>query len=121
MRILLFLILLLVLVAGCSSISPGKAQRIEDNPKADLVFVGTIEKIEISPLEHSLANWAVTFQVEKVLRGDFDGKISSFRVHSPSLSGLEVGKKYTVAAEKTESGYTINQHQWRREKIQNRQ
>jgi acetyl esterase/lipase len=78
----------------------------------DLIFVGTVKKIELSPQENALANWVVIFQVEKVKSGNFKGTSFSFGIHSPSQSGLEVAKSYTVKAEKIDSGYKVDPYQW---------
>ena len=82
--------LLMFLAAGCSDNVRQGVERPVTPDKADLVFEGTVEKIEISPLKRSLDNWIVTFQVNKVLSGDFKGKRFSFRIHSPIRSGLKV-------------------------------
>ena len=78
----------------------------------DLVFLGTVQKIEISPLENILDNHIVICRVDKVLSGDFSGEVFSFRVHSPSQSGLEVGKQYTIVATRTAEGFDVDQFQW---------
>jgi hypothetical protein len=82
--------------------------------QADLIFLGTIEKMEASPLTHSTENWIVHCRVDQVLSGDFPGKTFSFRVHSPAKSGIEVGKQYKIEAKRTTEGYTIDQYQWRK-------
>ena len=90
---------------------------ISQNTK--LVFIGTVDEIENSPLKNSLANWVVTFRVEKVSAGDFKGKTFSFRIHSPSMSGLEIGSRYTVEAWKTDRGFELDEHQWMTRRNQN--
>jgi hypothetical protein len=79
-----------------------------------LVFLGTVEKLEASPLTYSTENWIIHCRVDQVLSGDFSRKMFSFRVHSPSKSGLEVGKQYKIEAKRTAEGYTIDQYQWRK-------
>ena len=107
MRHLAFLCLVLLLVAGCS-----RQESVQANRKPDLVFRGTVESIQGDPLPQSLANWIVRFRVEEVLLGDFGGKTFAFRIHSPAMSGLEVGKQYTVEAIRTVDGYSVDQDQW---------
>ncbi|HBC87355.1 MAG TPA: hypothetical protein DCZ94_10405 [Lentisphaeria bacterium] len=85
---------------------------VQSNQNNKLIFWGTVKKIEIAAEERSLVNWIVTFRVDKVISGDFSGEEFSFRIHSPSKSGLERGKLYNVEAEKTENGYKIDQYQW---------
>jgi hypothetical protein len=82
--------------------------------EADLVFLGTVEKVEASPLPESKRNWIVHCRVEQVLSGDFPGKTFSFRVHSPAKSGLEVGNQYKIEAKRTTDGYTVDQYQWKK-------
>jgi hypothetical protein len=80
--------------------------------QADLVFLGTVEKLEASPLPHSTANWIVHCRVDQVLSGNFSGKTFSFRVHSPAKSGLEVGRQHKIEAKRTTDGYSVDQYQW---------
>jgi N-carbamoylputrescine amidase len=79
----------------------------------DLTFLGTVTSIEISRAEDRLNNWVVTTRVDKIVSGDFSGEQFSFRVHSPSLSGLVVGKQYQIRAAQASEGYTVDQYQWR--------
>ena len=81
-------------------------------PKPDVVLFGKVQSIQASPLPQSLANWVVTFRIERVDFGEFDGKTFSFRIHSPSKSGLETGKQYVVEATRTRAGYEVDQYQW---------
>ena len=101
---------LLVLLAGCATVSEPNSAALA--PQPDLVFVGTVESIEASPLPRSLANWIVTFRVDRIEAGDFSGETFSFRIHSPSRSGLESGKQYVVEANRTDTGYKVDQCQW---------
>ena len=64
----------------------------------------------------STQNYVITMRVDRVVKGQFKGKTFQFRIHSPALSGLEVGKKYTVEAKRTKDGYTVDQYQWVRSK-----
>ena len=104
-KIITFLFLIMLfLVCSCGSPS--------ESTKSDLVFLGTVQNIEASPLPQSTLNWIVHCHVDHVLSGNFNGKTFSFRVHSPTESELEVGKQYKIRAEKTDSGYTVDQLQW---------
>ncbi len=106
MKLTLYSALLLVpcLILGCSSTTK--------DAKADLVFLGTVEKVEASPLPQSTLNWIVHCRVDQILSGNFSGRTFSFRVHSPVKSGLEVGKQYKIVAKRTIGGYTVDQFQW---------
>ena len=87
----------------------------EAAPSRDLRFRGTVAAIDASPTEElSNQNWVVTMNVERVLSGEFVGKTFTFRVHSPSKSGLVVSRSYTVEAKWTGDGYEVDQLQWRR-------
>ena len=94
---------------GCTA-ARGPEAATKSNP--DLVFLGTVESIQASPVSQSLANWVVTFRIDRVESGDFYGKTFSFRIHSARKSGLEAGKQYVVEATKTETGYAVYQYQW---------
>ncbi len=82
--------------------------------QSDLVFLGTVEKVEASPLPQSTLNWIIYCRVDKILSGDLPNKTFSFRVHSPVKSGLEVGKQYKIKATRTIDGYTVDQYQWKK-------
>jgi predicted secreted protein len=77
-----------------------------------LVFEGAVASIEASPLPQSTQNFVVTMKVHRVVKGEFKGETFQFRIHSPALSGLEVGQKCTVVAKRTADGYTVDQNQW---------
>ena len=48
----------------------------------------------------------------EVISGTFEGTHFAFRVHSPSRSGLEIGKTYTIEANEVEGGFTVDENQW---------
>ena len=73
---------------------------------------GTVEELYSSPLAQSRFNYVVQCRVDKILSGDFSGKTFSFRIHSPSQSGLEVGKQYKIEAKRTPEGFAVDQYQW---------
>jgi hypothetical protein len=102
--------LLVIMMAGCVSVGGPDAAAVK--PKPELVFLGTVQSIESSTLPQSLANWVVTFRIDKIESGEFAGKTFSFRIHSPSKSGLENGKQYVVEAIRTDAGYEVDQYQW---------
>lgn len=112
MRTFIFMLSLILFISGCAGSGIGNTSRAHTGSSPDLVFTGTIDEIENSSVEHSQANWIVVFQVEKVTKGQFIGETFSFRIDSPSKSGLEVGKRYTVNAQKTSDGYKVDQNQW---------
>lgn len=101
--------LCVIVAAGCAAV--GRPDAAEES-KPDLVFLGTVQAIESSTIPQSRANWVVTFRVDRMESGHFDGKTFSFRIHSPSLSGLETGKQYVVEATRTDAGYEVDQYQW---------
>lgn len=85
---------------------------ISEPAKSDLVFLGMVQKIEMSPIPQSSHNWIIHCCADQIISGDFKGSTFSFRVHSPIKSGLEVGKHYKVRAEKKDNDYAVDQWQW---------
>jgi len=77
-----------------------------------VIFLGTVQNIVISPLEKCLDNYVVQCRVDKILSGDIACKTFSFRIHSPTQSGLEIGKQYTIVATRTAEGFVVDQYQW---------
>jgi hypothetical protein len=77
-----------------------------------LVFTGTVIDIQVSPLRQSTLNWVVTMRVDQISQGEFSGSQFSFRIHSPTQSGLIMGQTYRVEAKRTSEGYTVDQNQW---------
>ena len=101
--------LFVIVAAGCAVVEgPDAAAK----SKPDLVFLGTVQSIESSTIPQSRANWVVTFRVDRIQSGEFGGKTFSFRIHSPSKSGLETGRQYVVEATRTTTGYAVDQYQW---------
>ena len=117
MKTVLMLASLVILLAGCATDHEPRSDAMSREP--DLVFVGTVQSIEESTLSQSLANWVVTFRVDRINVGDFDGKTFSFRIHSPAKSGLQSGEQYVVKAIRTDSGYEVDQYQWMKRKHNN--
>jgi inhibitor of cysteine peptidase len=89
------------------SLSPAAAD--EENT---LVFEGTVASIVNAPVVNSSRGFVVTMQVNRVVKGQYDGKTFQFRVHSPTRSGLKVRGRYTVEAKRTAGGYAVDQNQW---------
>jgi hypothetical protein len=81
-------------------------------PSKTLVFEGTV--ISIGTIENDLKRWLITVTVTKVLSGEFFGSTFEFVVHSPSRSGLEKGRSYTIEAVWNGKSYTVDENQWRR-------
>jgi hypothetical protein len=111
-RRLILMLAFAALAAKCCPVPKENEVKTVATPTVDLIFLGTIETIENSPLENSTTNWVVTFKVDRVLSGEFENRSFAFRIHSPSMSGLDVGKQYKVEAQKTSSGYEVDQYQW---------
>ena len=98
------LIVMLGIFSGCTT-APKESSD-------DLVFIGTVERLETSPLPRSTLNWVVRCQVDEIELGDFSGETFSFRIHSPVRSGLEIGKQYKIVARRTPEGFAVDQYQW---------
>jgi hypothetical protein len=80
--------------------------------EGDLEFIGTVTKIYPLASVRSRKNWAVVTHVDKVVSGDFSGTTFTFAIHSPTLSGLQVGRTYTIKATWIEKGYVVDELQW---------
>jgi hypothetical protein len=111
MRTVILLAVFVVCIAGCVATQRAHTAAVSEKP--GLIFLGTVESIEASPIPQSLAEWVVTFRVDRIERGDFAEKTFSIRIHSPAKSGLEAGKQYVVEARRTPTGYEVDQHQWK--------
>lgn len=105
-----FLYLIAVISVSCPTLSHAGAN--EAAPPTVLVFRGTVIKIT-GPTADFLQPWVITTRVDKVLSGSFSGRQFQFSVHSPSQSGLNVGKQYTIRATRTKAGYSVSELQWR--------
>lgn len=79
----------------------------------NMIFLGTIEKIEPSPIQESTLNWVIKCKVDLIIFGKFVDDTFFFRVHSPAKSGLEIGKQYKIEARETEDGFMVDPYQWR--------
>src|SRR5438046_2289978 len=83
-----------------------------DSPK-DLVFIGTVRKIyPFSAPATVRRRWAVRAHVDRLLSGTFSADTFTFTVHSPTLSGLQVGGAYTIKAKWIDKGYVVDELQW---------
>jgi hypothetical protein len=95
---------------------PPRTTATESNHARDLILVGRVTKIRsfVPADELSQKRWAITVKVKQVVAGTFAEPTFTFAVHSPSMSGLEVGKSYTIKATWTDDGYVVDELQWRR-------
>ena len=91
---------------GCATTKRGDA--------SNLVFVGTVTKIQSGVTNEPQKSFVVTATVDKIIHGQFVGSRFQFAVHSPALSGLHVGKQYTIRATRTANGYIVDDLRWRR-------
>ncbi len=80
----------------------------------DLTVRAVVEQIEYASVGRAGAflDWIVRTRVLEIIAGEFAGEQFSFRIHSPSRSGLEVGVTFTIRAEWTGTGYRVDEHQW---------
>jgi hypothetical protein len=79
-----------------------------------LTFLGTVTRIYQAETGDPLKRWVVTTRVNKILSGSFTGSQFSFAIHSPSKSGLVVGKEYSIRATRTPEGYLVDDYQWQK-------
>ena len=110
----IFLILLVtyLTVAQTPTTLAQSQSSFNDSPK-DLVFIGTITKIyPFSAPANMRRRWAVRAHVDRVVSGTFSGDTFTFTVHSPTLSGLQVGGTHTIKAKWIDKGYVVDELQW---------
>jgi len=103
--------LIVIVATGCCA-TPDRHASAQAKP--DLVFHGTVQSVAASSIPQSRTNWVVTFRVDRVDSGEFSGKTFTFRIHSPSKSGLTTGKQYLVEATRIGTGYNVDQYQEQR-------
>jgi hypothetical protein len=108
---LLAVVLPALLCVGCTTKPEPVASTHPAKPHSELVFRGTVIKIE-GPTTDFFQPWVITTRVDKLLSGSFSGKQFQFAVHSPAQSNLDIGKQYTIRAVRTETGYTVDELQW---------
>ncbi len=80
--------------------------------EGDLEFIGTVTKIYPLASIRSRKNWAIVTHVDRVVSGDFAGTTFTFAIHSPTQSGLQVGRTYTIKAKWIDNGYVVDELQW---------
>ncbi len=74
-----------------------------------VLVVGTVTHIfPAATRPPSTLNWGVTVRVEKVLVGNYAEPFLTFRVHSPTNAGLEIGGRYKIDATWTSQGYAMD-------------
>jgi hypothetical protein len=77
-----------------------------------LTLDGTIEALDPIAQARRRHGWRVTLAVDRVVDGIFSGDRFQFVVHSPARSGLQLGGRATVKAERTADGYSVDPDQW---------
>ncbi|MBA4388249.1 MAG: hypothetical protein C0404_09725 [Verrucomicrobia bacterium] len=103
----MIIVLAISAAAGCIS-----KERTNGVAQDVLVFKGTVSTIESSTSPGGRQNWVVNMHVDKVEKGRFEGTNLSFRVHSPSKSGLVSNGTYRVEAKVGQDGFTLDELQW---------
>jgi hypothetical protein len=99
------------LFAGLLVLVVGACVRV--TKQGDLIYKGTVTKIEIADTGDPLREWVVTTRVDRVVCGSFSGDQFKFAVHSPARSGIEVGKQYRIVAKRVPDGYEVDPDEWR--------
>jgi hypothetical protein len=100
-------VLVVCALAACSSARPDT-----DPDATKLVISGVVTKIFPTAADETTLAWGVTVRVESVESGTYSQPEFSFRVHSPTLSGLVIGQRYTIVATRSKGGYTVDDSQW---------
>ena len=101
------MIMALGLFTGCASLHGTDAQQADI-----LIFDGKVTAITPAPVPQSRQNWVVTMKISRIEQGQFSDTYFSFRVHSPSKSGLTSNGMYRVEARVTQDGYAVDEFQW---------
>jgi len=116
MRMTLVLVATMVLsVASCAPGPDGTSDAASAEDEGTLRFQGTVIALDPTPASRAYDRWIVTMTVDEVIEGVFAGEAFSFMVHSPVKSGLQQGTSYMVRAERSASGFTVDQYQWMRQ------
>ncbi len=102
-------------VASCAPGPKGTSDTASAEDAGTLRFQGTVIALDPTPASRAYDRWIVTMTVDEVIEGVFASKTFSFMVHSPAKSGLQQGTSYTVRAERSSSGFTVDQYQWMRQ------
>jgi hypothetical protein len=99
-------------VASCAPGPKGTSDAASAEDAGTLRFQGTVIALDPTPASRAYDRWIVTMTVDEVIEGVFADQTFSFLVHSPEKSGLQQGTSYTVRAERSSSGFTVDQYQW---------
>jgi len=102
----------LAIVSSCTRPVYKESNLMHSISPNDLAFLGTVTSIKSSRIPNSSLNWIVRCNVEKVLSGIYEKDTFSFRVHSPTRSGLSSIGRLTVVAKKNNNGYSVDENQW---------
>ena len=84
----------------------------DQSARSELVFLGTVTKIQQGETGDLYNRFVVTTRVDHVLKGSFSRRQFQFPIHSPANSGLTVGRQYTIRATRTATGYMVDDLQW---------
>lgn len=75
-------------------------------PPRDAVLLATVQRLEET--ESLSPRWIVHCRVDQVLSGELRARRFDFRVFSPALSGLEVGRQVRIDACAGRRGYLVD-------------
>jgi hypothetical protein len=104
-----------IVTAACLVVSAIGIANATPPTSKEMVLVGKVTSLKPGG-GNELKRWIVTVKVDKVVSGDFSGPTFQFAVHSPSQSGLEKGRSYTIEAVWDGTGYTVDELQWTRKR-----
>jgi len=79
---------------------------------AQIVIRGVVTEIFPTGDSQATSDWGVTVYVESVESGTYSQPEFTFSVHSPSMSGLLVGERYTIVATASKVGVNVEESQW---------
>ena len=102
----------LYILFGCSLWACASTQ-VSSNPSAtQIVIRGVVTEIFPTGTTEATSGWGVTIHVESVESGTYSQPEFTFSVHSPSVSGLLIGERYTIVATASKVGFNVAESQW---------
>lgn len=97
----------------CCTLWACSSTHISTNPSGEpIVIRGLVTEIIPIAADEVTSGWGVTVRVESVESGTYNQSELRFLVHSPSMSGLLVGERYTIVATASKVGFNVDEAQW---------
>jgi hypothetical protein len=102
---------------------PRPAERFTPHPEGqanstpvnsdEMVFLGTVTRIDNTATQNPLLRWVVTLKIDKMIQGNLPMETFQLAIHSPSQEGVELGHQYRISVRKSGAGYDYcGRHPW---------